>query len=128
MDSILIVDPILIVESIPLEEPNPKRETIPSVPIPILLDFLEVCIGFTLDTSCKWNLIRGVIIPIFFGIGIGITFTSRKSNRIGIGTDGIVSLFGFGSSSGIDSTIRIGSTIRIESTTLISSTDALESI
>ena len=31
---------------------------------------------------------RGVIIPIFFGIGI--TFTSRKSNRIGIRIVGIV--------------------------------------
>ena len=70
---------------------------------------------------------RGVIIPIFFGIGIGITFILRKFNRIGIGTDGIVSLIGFGSSSGIVSAIRIGSTIRVGSTTIISSIDALES-
>ena len=68
---------------------------------------------------------RGVIIPIFFGIGIGITFTLKKFNRIGI--DGIVSLIGFGSSSGIGSAIRIGSTIRVGSTTVISSIDALES-
>jgi len=70
---------------------------------------------------------RGVIIPIFFGIGIEITFTLRKFNGIGIGIDGIVSLIGFGSSSGIGSAIRIGSTIRVGSTTVISSIDALES-
>ena len=70
---------------------------------------------------------RGVIIPIFFGIGIGITFIQRKFKWIGIDIGGIVCLIGFGSSSGIGSTIRIGSTIGIDSTTVISSIDALES-
>ena len=42
VETILIVDPILIVESIPVEEPNPKRDTIPSIANPIPLEFHEV--------------------------------------------------------------------------------------
>ena len=36
------MEPILIAELIPLEEPNPKRDTIPSIPIPIPLNFHKV--------------------------------------------------------------------------------------
>ena len=36
------MEPILIAEAIPLEEPNPIRDTIPSIPVPIPLNFLEV--------------------------------------------------------------------------------------
>ena len=36
------MEPILIAEPIPLEEPNPIRDTIPSIPIPIPLNFLKV--------------------------------------------------------------------------------------
>ena len=42
VEPILIAYPILIVEPIPLEEPNLKRDTTPSIPNPIPLDFLEV--------------------------------------------------------------------------------------
>ena len=70
---------------------------------------------------------RGVIIPILFGIGIGITFSKGKFKGIGIGIDGIVTLIRFGSSSVIGYAIRIVSTIRVGSTTVISSIDALES-
>ena len=52
---------------------------------------------------------RGVMIPIFFGIGIGITFTSRKLVGIGIGIDGVIFTTGFGSSAGIGFTVGIGS-------------------
>ena len=36
------MEPILIAEPIPPEEPNPIRDTIPSIPIPIPLNFLKV--------------------------------------------------------------------------------------
>jgi len=42
VESILIAEPILIVEPIPLEEPNPIRHTIPSISIPIHLNFLGI--------------------------------------------------------------------------------------
>ena len=57
--------------------------------------------------------IRGVMIPIFFGIGIGITFTSRKLVGIGIGIDGVIFTTGFGSNAGIGFTAGIGSTTKI---------------
>ena len=56
--------------------------------------------------------IRGVMIPIFFGIGIGITFTSRKLLGIGIRIDGVVFTTGFGSNAGIGSTAGIGSSTK----------------
>ena len=57
--------------------------------------------------------IRGVMIPIFFGIGIGITFISRKLVGIGIGIDGVIFTTGFGSNAGIGFTAGIGSTTKI---------------
>ena len=64
--------------------------------------------------SCLTLSGRGVIIPIFFGIEIGITFTLKKFNGIGIGIDGIVSLIGFGSLSGIGSQSELGTFYRAE--------------
>ena len=57
---------------------------------------------------------RGVMIPFFTGIGIGIGITTKG---VGIGIAWNRLLVGIDSSSGIDSTTGIDSTIRINSPT-----------
>ena len=61
VEPILIVDPILMVESISLEEPNPKRDTMPSILIPIPFDFQEVNV-IPIPIQIQKNI--GIITPL----------------------------------------------------------------
>ena len=61
VESILIAEPIMIVEPIPLEDPNPIRHTIPSISIPIHLNFLGMIVipipknsGIITPLLCMW--------------------------------------------------------------------------
>ena len=64
------------------------------------------------SSTIQWHGTRGVMIPFFTGIGIGIT-----TKGVGIGIAWNRLLVGIDSSSGIDSTAEIDSTIGINSTT-----------